>query len=90
MSIANFTIPEAEAARKAVAKKWVDKLAPIEEKWKKGASERLGPEMAADWWEKMLTLIEKMVSEIPCYTLQFDKSGKVVDMLEEKLLNVEH
>lgn len=48
------------------------------------------PLVTADWWEKMLTLIEKMVSEIPCYTLQFDKSGKVVDMLEEKLLNVEH
>jgi DNA polymerase-3 subunit alpha len=33
MKFANFTAPEAEGARKAVAKKWKDKLKPIREQW---------------------------------------------------------
>jgi len=53
--LAGFTAPEAEAARKAVAKKWVEKLKPIEEKWMKGASQTLGEEEAKDWWDKMVT-----------------------------------
>ena len=46
------------------------------------------PLVTVDWWEKVLTLVEKMAREVPCYTLQFDKSGKVVEVLE-KLLRVE-
>jgi len=53
--LAGFTAPEAEAARKAVAKKWVEKLVPIEEKWLRGASKTLGEESAKEWWEKMVT-----------------------------------
>lgn len=33
------------------------------------------------WWEKMLSLIERVACDIPCYTLCFDKSGKVMDLL---------
>lgn len=40
---ADFTAPEAEAARKAVAKKWVDKLKPIGEQWLAKAAKTLGP-----------------------------------------------
>ena len=36
------------------------------------------PLVTADWWEKMLTLVGKMAKEVPCYTLQFDKSGEVL------------
>jgi len=39
------------------------------------------PLVTADWWKKMLTLVEKMAREVPCYTLQFDKNGGVVDLL---------
>jgi len=45
------------------------------------------PLVTPDWWEKMLTLAEKMAREVPCYTLQFDKSGKVVDVLDDELLS---
>jgi hypothetical protein len=45
------------------------------------------PFVTPDWWNKMLTLVEKIAQEAPCYILQFDKSGRVLDMLEEKLLN---
>jgi len=40
------------------------------------------PLVTKEWWEKMLTLVEKIVQEIPCYTLQFDKSGKVIELIE--------
>jgi DNA polymerase III alpha subunit len=54
-SIGGFTAPETEAARKAVAKKWVEKLVPIKEKWIRGASKTLSTEVAAAWWDKMET-----------------------------------
>ena len=53
--LAGFTKPEAEAARKAVAKKWEDKLVPIEAKWNEGASRTIGLKLAREWWEKMVT-----------------------------------
>lgn len=55
MQLAKFTTPEAEAARKVVSKKWVDKLPKIEEQWKKGASATIGEQVASEWWEKMVT-----------------------------------
>ena len=42
------------------------------------------PLVTADWWEKMLTLVEKIAREVPCYILRFDKSGNVVDLLEQE------
>ncbi len=41
--------------------------------------------MADGWWDKILPLIEGLVRETPCYTLRFDKSGAVVDRLEDHL-----
>jgi len=41
------------------------------------------PLITAEWWEKMLLLIEKISSEIPCYVLHFDKSGKVGGLLKQ-------
>ena len=40
------------------------------------------PLATADWWTKVLPTIEKLAGEVPCYTLRFDKSGKVADLLE--------
>lgn len=51
--IASFTAPEAQEARKAVAKKWRDKLRPIEKKWIEGAGPVIGHEKAVEWWSKM-------------------------------------
>lgn len=53
--IGGFTAPEAQDARKAVAKKWTHKLKPIEGKWIKGASPKIGRDAAIYWWrEKMV------------------------------------
>jgi hypothetical protein len=53
--LAGFTAPEAQEARKAVAKKHTHKFKPIREKWLKGASKSLGEAEAARWWPLMET-----------------------------------
>lgn len=40
------------------------------------------PFVTADWWEKMLSLIEKIATEVPGYRLEFEKDKKVADLLE--------
>lgn len=54
-NIAGFTAPEAQEARKAVAKKWREKLRGIEAKWMAGASPVLTEALAKEWWAKMET-----------------------------------
>ncbi|MCX5706134.1 MAG: hypothetical protein NTW13_00410 [Candidatus Omnitrophica bacterium] len=41
------------------------------------------PFVTADWWEKTLALIEKLAKQVPCYVLEFDKTGAVVDILRK-------
>ena len=41
------------------------------------------PFVTAEWWEKTLSLVDKMVKEVPCYVLHFDKRGEVVDLLKQ-------
>jgi MoaA/NifB/PqqE/SkfB family radical SAM enzyme len=41
------------------------------------------PLVTADWWERALALAEDVVREVPFYDLRFDKSGAVVEILEE-------
>jgi hypothetical protein len=36
------------------------------------------------WWNKTLDLVSEIVREVPCYELIFDKSGKVVKLLEDE------
>lgn len=53
--VAGFTAPEAQEARKSVAKKWTHKLKPIREKWLKGAGRRMSRKDAENWWTRMET-----------------------------------
>lgn len=52
--VAGFTAPEAQEARKAVAKKWRHLLKPIEGKWLAGAGPKIGQKEAEEWWAKMV------------------------------------
>lgn len=52
---AGFTSPECQEARKAVAKKWADKLKPVEKKWIEGATKTLGEEEAKRMWGTMVS-----------------------------------
>ena len=36
------------------------------------------PLATADWWEKTLMLVERIVREVPCYRLRFDLTGGIV------------
>jgi hypothetical protein len=53
--IAKFSVPEAEAYRKIIAKKWVDKLVELENRWKSGAAEVIGKKAADEYWIIMRT-----------------------------------
>jgi hypothetical protein len=41
------------------------------------------PVVTIDWWEKTFGVIGSLSREVPCYKLEFDKSGVIVDMLAE-------
>jgi len=41
------------------------------------------PFVTVDWWEKTLALVDKIGTEVPCYVLEFDKSGRAVDVLRQ-------
>jgi len=40
------------------------------------------PLATRDWWEKTLPLVESLAREVPCYFMDFDKSGAIVEELE--------
>lgn len=54
-AVAGFTATEAQDARKAVAKKWKEKLKPIEQKWIDGATPVIGREWAETYWQRMVS-----------------------------------
>ena len=39
------------------------------------------PFVTAGWEEKTLTSVEQMAQEVPCYVMQFDKSGAIIEEL---------
>jgi DNA polymerase-3 subunit alpha len=53
VQICGFTIPEAEAARKAVAKKWEEELAKLKDKTIAGATRTIGRDRAIFWWGRI-------------------------------------
>ena len=38
--------------------------------------------VTADWWHKEMDVLERIVAEVPCYTMRFDRSGAIVPELE--------
>ncbi|MFH0790097.1 MAG: radical SAM protein [Candidatus Omnitrophota bacterium] len=41
------------------------------------------PFVTADWWEKTLSLIERISQDVPCYVLRFDKNPEVIYKLKQ-------
>jgi MoaA/NifB/PqqE/SkfB family radical SAM enzyme len=63
-----------------------DFLIPIEgrqQRFKKLLPYLIKPLETRDWWEKMLLLAERIACEIPCYCLEFNKSGGVIEILRD-------
>jgi len=40
-----------------------------------------------EWWEQSLQLVERIVEELPCYDMHFDKTRKIVPLLKELAAN---
>ncbi len=40
------------------------------------------PLATADWWQRELSIVERMIQEVPFYIVEFDKSGRILDSLE--------
>jgi len=41
------------------------------------------PLVTADWWDKTLDVVEHITKDVPCYVVEFDKSGAVVALLRD-------
>ncbi len=51
--------------------------------WKRLLATLIRPLVTADWWEKELDVLQRIVDEVPCYTMRFDRSGAIVPELEK-------
>jgi MoaA/NifB/PqqE/SkfB family radical SAM enzyme len=40
------------------------------------------PMVTADWWEKEMDVVERIVAEVPCAVMRFDRTGAVVPAVE--------
>jgi len=40
------------------------------------------PLVTAEWWKKEMDVLERIVAEVPCYAMRFDRSGAIVQELE--------
>jgi MoaA/NifB/PqqE/SkfB family radical SAM enzyme len=39
------------------------------------------PLETAAWWQKTLSVVEALAREVPCYIMEFDKSGRIVEQI---------
>jgi len=39
------------------------------------------PLETAGWWQKTLSVVEALAREVPCYVMEFDKSGRIVEQI---------
>lgn len=42
------------------------------------------PMVTRNWWEKMLSLVPDLAAAVPCYRLQFDRSGRLYEVLKKQ------
>ncbi|MCK4835295.1 MAG: radical SAM protein, partial [Candidatus Aminicenantes bacterium] len=45
----------------------------------------LKPLATSDWWEKILSTVEKLVREVPAYRMKFDTSGEIRNVIHDWL-----
>jgi MoaA/NifB/PqqE/SkfB family radical SAM enzyme len=59
----------------------VEILADRKKIWHNLLATLIRPMVTAEWWQKEMDILERIVNEIPCYNMRFDKSGAIVDEL---------
>jgi MoaA/NifB/PqqE/SkfB family radical SAM enzyme len=57
----------------------VEPLTDSKKIWHNLLATLIRPVVTAEWWQKELDILERIVHEIPCYTMYFDKSGAIVE-----------
>jgi MoaA/NifB/PqqE/SkfB family radical SAM enzyme len=57
------------------------RLTDRKEIWRRLLATLIKPMVTADWWQKELDVLERLVKEVPCYTMRFDRSGAIVGEL---------
>lgn len=50
--------------------------------WRRLLPTVIKPLVTAAWWDKEMDVLGRLVDEVPCLTMRFDKSGAIVDELE--------
>ena len=50
--------------------------------WRRLLATLIRAAVSDEWWRKELDILERFVAEVPCYTMRFDKTGKIVPELE--------
>lgn len=53
------------------------------EVWRRLLATLIRPVVTGAWWQKSMDVLERVVEEVPCYTMRFDRSGAIVPRLEE-------
>jgi hypothetical protein len=63
----------------------VNELLPLEDRgeaWRRLLATIVKPLETADWWRKEMDVLERLIAEVPCYRMRFDRSGGIVRELE--------
>ena len=51
--------------------------------WKLLLTTIVKPVVTSEWWQKELDAMEKLIDEVPVYRMHFDKSGEILEVLED-------
>lgn len=68
----------------------IEPLLDRKEIWRMLLATLIRPMVTSEWWQKELDVLEKIVAEIPCYTMHFDKSGAIIHIIAGAALASDH
>ncbi len=69
----------------------MNELLPLEDRmeaWRRLLATIVKPLETADWWRKEMDVLERLIAEVPCYRMRFDRSGGIVRELDELVRSV--
>lgn len=67
-----------------------NRLVPLDDRkqvWQRLLATLIRPLVTAEWMHRSMDVLERLVDEVPCYTMRFDRSGAIVPELETLVAN---
>jgi hypothetical protein len=61
-------------------------LLPLEDRgeaWRRLLATIIKPLETADWWRKEMDVLERLIAEVPCYRMRFDRGGGIVGEIDD-------